>query len=1313
MADYPEIGGKLSLDTTDFEKSIKSLKLEISNYRAEAKNTITTIENGEKSVTGIKTQLTALGKVLEKQKIIVDKYQKAYENLVKTKGEDDEETKKKYNRLLEEQASYSNTVLAINRYTAALKEAQEKEKYGIASIENLSNKVGEFSPKLGTLIAKFANWKTLLAGIATTIGVASVKAISEGIKTFIEYESAFTNVRKTVNGTERDFETLNAEIEQMAKTMPKTTSEIANIAALGGQLGIAVNDLSEFTQTMLMLGDATTLTAEQAGEMIAQIANITDMTSSDFQRFGSALVQLGNNFATTESKTLEMAQRIARFSKAIGLSAQEVLGLSTALSSMGIEADAGGTAIQKIFTQIQLAVETGNSALQGFAQTAGMTSEEFQKTWKASSIKGFQSFIDGMKKLDRQGQSVVVTLDKLGINEVRLTGVLQALTGDTGTLSSALEMSNKAWKENIALTEEATRKYSTLESQQKKVSNTWNLVLKAIGEKFSPLAREATLLWGDFGSALLDIIDPAGKSETAISNIKDALDDFSKSAENSTEKGKETASVLASIAKNTLTANIKEATDFYKKQSDIIDSQKSKIESYKRQIETLSDVSLPSYGKDVLTNARLIDASIVTLEGALELVNKINNGEAITGEVSSAKIEKLRKSAETYNQYIESFNARIINSEAEITTATARGADSVIAYGKAVKEGLIDIDFIRVYNKDFAEEIEKWISVYDRATQSAKQGITIIKEEASAYDTDAEKLSYYNAVLAKLKKMLETADVGSGYYTSLSIQITEVTALQEALAEAMGKTAEAEEDERDKIETKYKSLSDYIKAYGTETQKINENIKELQLDILKLVVKQSKYKPDSEQWKEYGQMIELAKKAMEELNKELENIENSKLEDFVNKYSTSIEDINNVITIAETQISELYKALDSGLDIDSFNNSFDAIMKVYDRLIEKRDEMMVSINSYTADNILSQYGTDAEKTAIKIKKLDEQINQLKTTMSQSTSLEAQHEYAKAIATLERYRSELASNGKEAGKTWFEAFAEEMTGGSESYKNSIFSKWMKTFQNSFGRLAEYVGDYWGQITDVITDNIDNELKQVDAKYEKLEKDLEKREVEIDRAQTERQNQLDAMKADGAISEIAYYTATAKASQDAEKQKQQAQEETDRKQKELQRQQNELKKKQFESEQANSIAQAIINGALAAVKCYSDLGPIAGTIAALTVAGITTAQVMTISKQRYVPALAEGGITTGPTYAMIGDNRSGKEAVLPLENKTMQMLADKIVNSMNRPNSNVVYNNGGDTDGRSYTINQTITPSGGMTKREAYIQARKALREARKY
>ena len=48
---------------------------------------------------------------------------------------------------------------------------------------------------------------------------------------------------------------------------------------------------------------------------------------------------------------------------------------------------------------------------------------------------------------------------------------------------------------------------------------------------------------------------------------------------------------------------------------------------------------------------------------------------------------------------------------------------------------------------------------------------------------------------------------------------------------------------------------------------------------------------------------------------------------------------------------------------------------------------------------------------------------------------------------------------------------------------------------------------------------------------------------------------------------------------------------------------------------------------------------------------------------IPALAEGGITTKPTLALIGDNMSGREAVLPLDNQSaLAEIANAIIGAM---------------------------------------------------
>ncbi len=174
----------------------------------------------------------------------------------------------------------------------------------------------------------------------------------------------------------------------MSTQIASSTDEINQIMATGGQMGIANEHLVAFTRTMIDLGNSCeNLNADEAASSIAKFANVMGTNQGKFQNIGSTIVDLGNNFATTEKPIMEMAQRLAGAGKQIGLT--QVLGFATALSSVGIEAQMGGSAFSKALIKMEVASATGGEVLEDFGKVAGMTGAQFKTLFDSDPAAAF------------------------------------------------------------------------------------------------------------------------------------------------------------------------------------------------------------------------------------------------------------------------------------------------------------------------------------------------------------------------------------------------------------------------------------------------------------------------------------------------------------------------------------------------------------------------------------------------------------------------------------------------------------------------------------------------------------------------------------------------------------------------------------------------------------------------------------------------------------------------------------------------------------------------------------------------------------
>ena len=313
--------------------------------------------------------------------------------------------------------------------------------------------------------------KAQTAGASLTRGISLPLAAMGGlaVKAAIDFESSFAGVRKTVDATEAEFQNLAKGFRALALEIPVSVNQLNNIGEAAGQLGIKTENILDFTKTMAQLGVATNLSAEEAATSLARLANITGMAQDDFDKLGSTVVGLGNNFATTEAEIVEFGLRIAGAGAQIGLTEGEILGLGTALSSVGIGAEAGGTAISKVMIQIASAVSTGGAELDQFAEIASRTGriarEDFAQAFEEDAAGAIVTFIEGLGTLDDAGINTFAVLEDLGMSEIRVRDAMLRASGAGDLLREAVEEGNTAWTANLALTKEAAERFKTTASR--------------------------------------------------------------------------------------------------------------------------------------------------------------------------------------------------------------------------------------------------------------------------------------------------------------------------------------------------------------------------------------------------------------------------------------------------------------------------------------------------------------------------------------------------------------------------------------------------------------------------------------------------------------------------------------------------------------------------------------------------------------------------------------------------------------------------------------------------------------------------------
>lgn len=320
----------------------------------------------------------------------------------------------------------------------------------------------------------------------------AVDALKAMIGTAAEYERSFVNVARTTEFQSVKIgeaaRAMKYSLTELATQIPVSFSGITEIATIGNQLGIAQGKLVSFSKAVAQFSSITGVGIESAALSFGRIGELLSSAGEqiDYNQLGSSIAYAGVKAVATEAQILSVTKEIATTAKMAKFTAPEVVGLATALSSLGIAPEAARGSIIRTFALINQAVGEGGTKLSAYASVAGLSAKKFSSEWTKNGQVAFDKFLSGLQGMSDKGQNLDTVLRGLGIHNVRDIQTIQKLGDNYNVYAEGIANANKGFSEGIFLSAAYGQIQETVSAKLTIIQNQWNNFLASAGDASFP-----------------------------------------------------------------------------------------------------------------------------------------------------------------------------------------------------------------------------------------------------------------------------------------------------------------------------------------------------------------------------------------------------------------------------------------------------------------------------------------------------------------------------------------------------------------------------------------------------------------------------------------------------------------------------------------------------------------------------------------------------------------------------------------------------------------------------------------------------------
>jgi phage tail tape measure protein, TP901 family len=355
--------------------------------------------------------------------------------------------------------------------------------------------------------------------------VGSIMAISKPISSAIDFESSMADVKKVVDFSGADDVKKFADgLMKMSREIPLSVNELAQITASGGQLGIAKENLMDFTTTAAKMGVAFDMSAKEAGDNMATMMNIFGMDVKRVGELGDTINHISNNSAATANKIVNALGRIAGNAKDFGLSADAASGLASSFIALGKAPEVAATAINSMLTTLNNADDASGSVAKAFNQI-GIDGKELKQAIIKNPQKALTDFLYTISKIPKDSKTGVLT----AIFGKNFGDDISLVTGAIENYDKAMRLSADKAKTGSMDREFKSRSETTANNIQQ-MKSAFNEIAINVGTVFLPALnsvmdgiKKISYVVSDFASAFPNLIKYSFGAVIAITAVRTAL----------------------------------------------------------------------------------------------------------------------------------------------------------------------------------------------------------------------------------------------------------------------------------------------------------------------------------------------------------------------------------------------------------------------------------------------------------------------------------------------------------------------------------------------------------------------------------------------------------------------------------------------------------------------------------------------------------------------------------------------------------------------------------------------------------------------